>query len=148
MAGLGGGGGAGAARQEVLGVTGPRHLAGVGKEESLGKARGGLRPGASLATLSTQQVTLLAVLLGHKFASDARMINPEKFGLSGKLDVLFFLSSSLALATAVAVILQPISAASLYMRTLSLQLTSQIPLTGFIVPTTVLLRLLLLLLLL
>lgn len=75
------GGRAGAARQEVLGVTGPRHLAAVGKEESLGKARGGLRPGASLATLGTQQVTQLTVRLGHTFASDARMINPEKFGL-------------------------------------------------------------------
>lgn len=42
------------------------------------KGLGGLRLGAPLARLTSQQVTPLTAMLGYRLASDDRMIKPEK----------------------------------------------------------------------
>lgn len=60
---------------------------GSGNRTEPGKGLGSLKLGAPLAGLTSQQVTPLTVLLGYGLASDARMIKPEKLGLSVPLNV-------------------------------------------------------------
>lgn len=66
----------------------PRH-GGVGMEQSLGMARR-FGAGGSTGRLTSQQVTLLMVVLGYRLASDDRMIKPEKFGVSVPLNLLYY----------------------------------------------------------
>lgn len=51
---------------------------------------GSLGLGSLLARLTSQQVTLLTVMLGYRWASDARMIKPEKLRISVPLNVVSF----------------------------------------------------------
>lgn len=58
-------------------------------EQSLGMARR-FGAGGSTGRLTSQQVTLLMVVLGYRLASDDRMIKPEKFGVSVPLNLLYY----------------------------------------------------------
>lgn len=80
---------AGAARRDGVGVTGPPAM-GEWERNRAWEWLGSLGLGAQLARLTSQQVTLLTVVLGYRLASDDRMIKPEKFGVSVLLNLLYY----------------------------------------------------------